>query len=104
MRVIAGWSGIFVEVGQEVFERRNVHRQGGNQRFALGGLGQGLQLMLSIVGGHWNLTLELSGRCHSERQVTVARRSGPLDRIVSCRFGRARQLNTSTRLEHALAR
>ena len=30
------------------------------------------------------LTLEVSGRCHSERQITVARRSGPLDRIVSC--------------------
>jgi len=28
------------------------------------------------------LTLEVSGRCHSERQITVARRSGPLDRIV----------------------
>jgi len=29
------------------------------------------------------LTLEVSGRCHSECQITVARRSGPLDRIVS---------------------
>jgi len=28
------------------------------------------------------LTLEVSGRCHSGRQITVARRSGPLDRIV----------------------
>jgi len=27
----------------------------------------------------------VSGRCHSERQITVARRSGPLDRIVSAR-------------------
>jgi len=34
---------------------------------------------------HWWLTLEVSGRCHSERQITVARRSGPLDRIVSLR-------------------
>jgi len=31
------------------------------------------------------LTLELSGRCHSGRQITVARRSGPLDRIVRWR-------------------
>jgi len=31
---------------------------------------------------HSRLTLEVSGRCHSERQITVARRSGPLDRIV----------------------
>jgi len=28
------------------------------------------------------LTLEVSGRCHSGCQITVARRSGPLDRIV----------------------
>jgi len=28
------------------------------------------------------LTLEVSGRCHSECQITVACRSGPLDRIV----------------------
>jgi len=28
------------------------------------------------------LTLEVSGRCHSERQITARHRSGPLDRIV----------------------
>ena len=34
------------------------------------------------------LTLEVSGRCHAERQITVTRRSGPLDRIVSCHKSR----------------
>ena len=32
-----------------------------------------------------HLTLEVSGRCHNGRQSTVARRSGPLDRIVRAR-------------------
>jgi len=29
-----------------------------------------------------SLTLEVSGRCHIERQITVVHRSGPLDQIV----------------------
>jgi len=32
------------------------------------------------------LTLEVSGRCHTEHQVTARRRSGPLDRIVRTRL------------------
>ena len=33
-------------------------------------------------GVRWDLTLEVSGRCHRECQITAAHRSGPLDRIV----------------------
>lgn len=32
------------------------------------------------------LTLEVSGRSHGERQITVVRRSGRLDRIVMARL------------------
>jgi len=46
---------------------------------------------------HSCLTLEVSGRCHSGRQITVVRRSGPLDRIVS--FATHNKWPTRRRLE-----
>lgn len=39
-----------------------------------------------VSGSICSLTLEVGGHCHSERQITVACRSGPPDRIVRARW------------------